>query len=123
MTLKATIASGVETAFAAAEDLVSLGTYTVRRGTSVYDPATDSYTGVGPTTYGNVRMIRTALTDSEREASSVTVSDVKVLIPARDLPVRPNETDVFTLDGVGYNVISLKAVPGDSLWIVFARER
>ena len=122
MSLRQIIAAGVETAFAAAEDLVSLGSYTAVRGERHYDPATDSYTG-GSTTYPNVRMLRTALTDAEREASTVTVSDTKVLIPARDLPVRPGETDVFRLDGVDYNVISLKSVPSDALWIVFARER
>lgn len=125
MSLKATIASGVLQAFTAAQDLVSLGTYSTR-GTSipVYDPVNDTYVSSSANTVTNVRMLRTSLTDEEREASSVTVSDAKVLIPAVDLPgVRPSETDTIQLDGVGYNVLSVKTVPGDSLWILFVREK
>jgi hypothetical protein len=123
MSLLTTIAAGVETAFTAAQDLVSDGVYTVRTAAPVYDPVTDDYTA-STTTFDPVRMLRTSMTDQEREASALTVTDVKVLIPATDLPgVRPGETDVFTLDGTGYNVITIKTVPGNSLWIVFAREK
>ncbi len=123
MTLTETIARGVETAFSAAGDLVALGTYVARAGASVYDPVADTYTG-GSVTVTNVRMIRTALSDEEREASPVTVSDVKVLVPAVDLPGhRPGERDTFTIQNIGYNVLRIKAVPGDSLWIIFAREK
>lgn len=124
MGLKATVAAGVQQAFVAAGDLISTGSYTARRGTAVYNPATDTYTSTSVVTYPAVRMLRASLTDAEREASSVSVSDVKVLIPATDLPgVTPDETDTFTLDGLGYNVLSYRTVPGDSLWIIIAREK
>lgn len=123
MSLKATIAAGVEQAFAAAGDLVSLGAYHRRASTPVYNAAADTYTAT-MTDFANVRMVRAALTDEEREASPATVSDMKVLIPAADLPaIRPGETDTLDLDGVGYNVIKVKTVPGDSLWILFVREK
>lgn len=123
MSLNSTIAQGVQTAFAAAGDLVVLGTYVARTGTPVYNASTDTYTA--PTvTHTNVRMLRTSLTDEEREASPTTVSDIKVLIPATDLPgTRPSETDTFTVENVGYNVLRIKTVPGDSLWILFARAK
>ncbi len=123
MSLTETIAAGVETAFNAAGDLVALGTYVSRTGATSYNPTTDVYTG-NDVVYANVRMLRTALTDQEREASPVTVSDIKVLIPARDLPnKRPSERDMLSVQNVSYNVLRVKTVPGDSLWIIFAREK
>lgn len=123
MNLKETVAAGVETAFSAARDFVSLGTYTHRTSAPAYDPATDILTA-GETTVSGVRMLRTSITAEEREASPLTVEDVKVLIPARDLPgFKPSETDYFELDGTDYNVLTLKTVPGDSLWIIFARKK
>ena len=123
MSLNSIIAQGVEQAFAAAQDVVSSGTYYSRSGAGVYNSAADTY--VSPTTtYSNVRMVRAGLTEQEREASPVSVSDVKVLIPAVDLGNhKPKESDTFYLDGVTYNVLSFKGVPGDSLWIIFAREK
>ena len=123
MNLNDVVKSGVERAFLAAKDFVSLGTYVVRTGAAVYDPTTDTMSG-GETTHVNVRMIRSSSQGEEREASPVTVRDVKVLIPASDLPgVEPSETDSFTMDTVEYNVIMFKSVPGNSLWIVFGKEK
>lgn len=123
MSLKATVAAGVEQAFTASGDLVSDGTYTVRTGSPVYDPVADTYVAT-TNTYQNVRMIRASISNEEREASTVAVSDVKVLIPAIDLGnTKPSETDTFELDGLGYNVLTHKGVPGDSLWIIYAREK
>lgn len=113
----------MEQAFAAAQDLVSSGTYYSRSGAGTYNSTTDTY-NVALTTYSAVRMVRAGLTDQEREASPVSVTDVKVLIPAKDLAnVRPKESDTFLLDGVNYNILSFKGVPGDSLWIIYAREK
>ena len=121
MSLKQTILQGIETAFTAAGDLVSLGSYTVQNGTPVYNPATDTLTQT-TVTISNVRMIRTAFTEAEREASPVTVTDVKVLIPGKDLlPHVPAETDTFTLDGHSYNLISYRAVPGNGLFTIFGK--
>lgn len=122
MSLLAQVAAGVETAFTAAGDLVSSAVYVVRAGTSNYDPVTDTYTA--QTTVYTVRALRSSFTEQEREASPVTVEDVKVLIPAVDLQgVKPRETDYFTLDGLDYNVLGVKGIPGNSLWIVSARKK
>lgn len=114
--------SGVETAFQAASDFVSLGVYTHRHSDPVYDPVTDQMTG-GTTEYIGVRMIRTAANSEERESSPLTINDVKILIPAADLPVLPQENDWFVLDGISYNVAALKRVPNDPLWIIMARKK
>lgn len=115
--------NGVETAFQAAGSFVSLATYYSRTGSTVYDPVTDVLTAP-VTTLTNVRMIRTAATAQEREASPVGVNDVKVLIPATDLPgIEPADTDEFEMEGARYNVLTFKAVTKDILWVVFARAK
>lgn len=124
MSLNDTVRAGVETAFNAADDFVSLAEYVVRTGAPVLDVATDTVS-VASTTYPSVRMIRASLTAEEREASSVTVESIKVLVPASDLfgVTEPNETDTFTLHGVGYNVLNYRVVPGGSLFIIFAQRQ
>lgn len=123
MSLTATIRAGVETAFSAAKELVRHGTYHAKGGDPVYDPGSDSMTG-GDVQVPNVRMLRTSSLAEEREASPVAITDEKYLIPAVDLPgITPSDQDKIELDGVFSNVVSWKPVPGDSLYIVFARRR
>jgi hypothetical protein len=116
------VEDGVETAFTTLKDFVVLGTYMTRGSEPVYDPETDSMTYVAQN-FENVRIIRTAASMEEREASTISINDVKFLIPATDLPgYEPTETDVVDYGGVLYNVLAIKHVPGDSLWIIMARE-
>jgi hypothetical protein len=117
------VEDGVETAFTTLKDFVVLGTYMTRGSEPVYDPETDSMTYVAQN-FENVRIIRTAASMEEREASTISINDVKFLIPATDLPgYEPTETDVVDYGGVLYNVLAIKHVPGDSLWIIMAREK
>lgn len=123
MDLNATVAAGVETAFSAAADFVELGTYYARGSAPVYDPSSDTITYT-PLTFTDVRMIRTSISREEREASQVTISDVKFLIPAVDLPNHsPDETDTIEYGGVMYNVLAYRSVPGDSIYIIMARKK
>jgi hypothetical protein len=117
------VAAGVEKAFAIMDDYVSDGEYTVVNGAAVYDAALDK-TLTPRLTLSPVRMLRTQLQTEEREASALAVTDIKVLIPGVDLgAVVPSETDSFKLDGAEYNVATFKPVPGNSLWIVFGRQK
>lgn len=117
------VAAGVETAFDAARDFVVLGTYYSKSTTPVYDPSTDTMTGQH-VTVPNVRILRTAASREEREASQVSVGDVKFIIPARDLGVvKPSEVDEIRYADEMYNVLAIKAVPGDSLHIIMARKK
>ena len=123
MSLTEVLQTGVETAFASAQELVRLGTYIAKGGDPVYDPVTDTMTG-GKDEITNVRMLETASTMAEREASPVAITDSKFLIPFVDLPGHtPSETDSILLDGVGYNVISFKKVPGQAIHVIFARRK
>lgn len=122
MSLLAQVAAGVETAFTAAGDLVSSAQYVVRSGASTYDPVTDTHST--PTTTYTVRALRSSFTEQEREASPVTVEDVKILVPASDLDgTKPRETDYFQLDGLQYNVLAARGIPGNSLWIITGRKK
>lgn len=123
MSLVKTLQDGVETAFAAAAELVSLGTYKAKGGDSIYDPTTDTMSDTG-LTFTNVRMLETSSEAQEREASPVTVGDSKFLIPYVDLPgVVPTETDTLSVNGVGYNILVYKKVPGKAIHIVFCRKK
>lgn len=122
MSILAAVAAGVETAFRAAGDAVLQVTYVRRSGAPAYDPVTDSVTVSQQTM--TVRALRSRITDVEREASPVTVEDSRILVPASDMaPATPKESDTYTLDGVQYNVIGWRGVPGDSLWIITGRRR
>jgi hypothetical protein len=117
------VAAGVNTAFEAAKDFVVLGTYYARGSEAVYDPTLDTITFT-PLTFTDVRMIRTKASREEREASVVTIGDVKFLIPAADLPGHtPSETDEIEFGGVRYGVLATQSVPGDTLHIIMARKR
>lgn len=123
MNLNDVVKQGVETAFQAAADFVIVGTYTYRGTDAVYDPTLDTITA-GETTVNNVRFIRTKATAEEREASPVAIGDVKLIVPASDIPgVTPTETDTLVLAGVPYNVLAVQRVPGDSVWIIMARQK
>ena len=123
MSLNDQVAAGVEQAFAVMEDYVSDGEYTVLSGIGVYDPVLDKMM-TPRTTLTGVRMLRTQLQTEEREASALAVTDIKVLIPGVDLAgIIPSETDTFKLDGAEYNVATFKPVPGNTLWILFGRQK
>lgn len=123
MSLIATLQAGIETAFSAASELVVVGTYVVKGGDPVYDPVTDTQSG-GEVQVPNVRMLASTVSVEEREASSIAVSDVAILIPYVDLPgVTPAEADHFVMAGVTYNVVAAKKIPGQAIHKVFGREK
>lgn len=112
---------GVEIAFAAASEFVSVGTYLGRTGNESYDIDADTMNPIG-TSIPNVRFLPTSVQDAEREASPVAVSDLKILIPGKDLGTFvPSTNDKLQMAGFWYNVVAVKPVPGKALWIVFVR--
>lgn len=112
---------GVEVAFAAVSEFVSVGTYLARTGAEVYDPDTNTKTPVG-VTIPEVRLLPTSVSAQEREASPISVDDIKVLVPGIDLgTTRPTTNDKFQMAGVWYNIVAVKPVPGKALWILFGR--
>lgn len=121
MSLIATTAAGIETAWAVAAEFVTPGTYTKREGNPTYDPATDAL-AANDNVVSNVRFLKVSASREEREASPVAINDAKFLVPAVDLPgLTPGENDVITILGITYNVLVSKFVPGEVLHIIFGR--
>lgn len=113
---------GVETAYSIASEWVRIGSYYAHYGNPDYDPATDTLADQSKT-FPKVRVIQVSASLQEREASPVAINDAKFLIPSVDLPgVVPTENDRLTLDGVIWNVLVDKYVPGRPLFIVFGRK-
>lgn len=122
MSLIDTIQAGVETAFEAAKELVRLGDYYVVPENVVYDPITDDMTGAIPPV-SDVRFLETSHEAQEREASQVSVTDLKFIVPFVDLKgADPTENDKIVLDGVLYNVVLVKKPPGQGIYIIFCRK-
>ena len=119
--------NAVEVAFAAVPTAVALGTFfrnvTGEEGSDYYDPETD--TVMDPlAVIENVRMLKVSAEEGELAGTNVTVEDVKVLIPGKDLLYyEPTTTDFFDMRGVRYNVVKIKQIPTKALRIVFARKR
>jgi hypothetical protein len=117
-----TVAAGVETAFELASELVLTGVYTKVLGNSTYDPVTDELTP-DVENIPDVRFIQVGVDLEEREASPVSITDSKFLIPGVDLKgYLPGETDYFVLEtGERWNVLVSRPTPGKKLIIVFGR--
>jgi hypothetical protein len=116
-----TLREGIETAFGAVPDLVSIGDYYRKTGNGNYDPGSDTLVP-GANKISPVRFLKTSSGLQEREASPVAITDVKFLIPAVDLPgVTPGENDQVVVDGGRYNIVVSRFGPGQALHIVFGR--
>jgi hypothetical protein len=118
-----TILAGIETAFGVGNEFVTVGTYDKSTGTGVYNPVMDDVVP-GQTRYDNVRFLKTTTDVTEREASPVGITDSKFLVPSVDFPqgFLPGENDKFAPgDGVVYNVIASRPLPGNVLFIIFGR--
>lgn len=123
MSLLEVVAGGVETAFAVASEFVITGTYRHRDGTgSTYDPDSDTKLPAGVDVL-NVRFLPTNNQAEEREASPVTVQDLKLLVPGKDLGGKiPNDSGQVFIWDAWWNITLVKAVPGQSLWLFFVRK-
>lgn len=124
MSLLETVRAGIETAFAVGNEFVSVGTYYHRSGQGNYDADTDTMNPAA-TTISNVRFLKTSVDNTEREASPVAITDLKWLVPAVDLPVgfKPGENDQCEPgDGLRYNIVASRPLPGDALFIFFGRK-
>jgi hypothetical protein len=115
----------VEKVFSLLKDLVGLGIYYREvpgvSGSAVYDTHTGIVTASPGTVISDVRMILTSVQVEELVGSTVAVTDVKLLVPAADLPFQPRATDTVLLKGVRYNIVFPKPIPGNALHILYCR--
>jgi hypothetical protein len=116
------VADGIETAFSLASEIVVTGTYTKKTGSGDYDPVTDKR-ATTTQVFSNVRFIETGTSLQEREASPISITDAKFLVPAKDLPIEPAENDFFELStGRKFNVLMSRPIPGQKLHVIFGRQ-
>lgn len=115
MSINSQVISGVNAAMAAIGDLKIAVTYR-RVVPGAYDPATDT-TADTVTTY-TFEVPRVGLSEEEMPWIPVDKKGAKLLIPRSNLPVMPLITDYVEIEGERWEVIRIRRVPGDSVWIV-----
>ena len=125
MNVNKIVANGVETAFRILKDLVSLGTVQIAlsgSGSGTYDPVTGTTT-TPIKVIDDVRMIITSVEPEELVGTQVVITDIKILIPAKDLKgSTPRASDHIFVKGMRYNITRPKPVPGEALWILYCRQ-
>lgn len=98
-------------------------TYVVSGGP--YNPTTDAMNN-SETTISGIGAVFTQFTMAEIDSSVVVTTDVKVLIPALSLSgIVPKENDYLINDTSfeRFDIMNVKRVPGDSLFIIHVRRR
>lgn len=120
MGLKATIATGVATAFASMDDLVTTGLVLERVSSRVYDPNTlqtddvivnDSFSG-----------LFTGYKQSEVDDVHILKEDQKLLVEAVELTAAPLTDDTVVNGTERWDVVSVDTPPGESLYILQIRK-
>jgi len=113
----------VSNAFVTLDDLAPTATYV-----AVSDPQYNPETGavIETTASHPVPAVFSRFGINELDDEIIVVTDMKVLIPAKDLPANPNENDRITGTVNGqtktFNVQRILGVPGESLHILHVRE-
>ena len=112
----------VEGAFVILDDLAPENTYvSVDLDGSSYNIATGTVVRVDVTETG-VPMVLARFRIQELDASIVTTTDFKVLIPANNLVATPKQQDrIHLADGRNFLVMRVLGVPGGSLHILQIR--
>lgn len=118
------IANIVSSAFEIIGDLRENTAVQLVATNGAYDPVTDSTTQT-ITTINDLKAVFSRFTIDEVDESVVVSTDMKVLIPAKDLNYyQPQEYDTLieTDTSVKWNVRKSRTVPGNSLYIVHVRK-
>lgn len=120
MALAGQLKTLVKKAIDTVDDLAVLITYyDVTPG--AYDVASDTVTNTS-TTYASVRAVLVKLTDEEVAWFPADAIGQKALIAYNDLPITPEPHDYLTIAGVTWQIFKSKAVPGNSLHILYLRK-
>lgn len=118
--LAAKIKALVTKAFQKTGDLRTSATFN-QITVGAYDPATGA-PSVATTTTTLTNTILTSISSSEAGWFPADRNTQKLFIAASDLPTRPTLTDNVIIDGVTWEIVKVRTVPGYSLWIVFIME-
>lgn len=120
MSLDVTLNKLVQKAMKKVESLGEKVTYT-SVVTGAYNPATDSHT-TNTIILTNVTAIFEKLLQNEIDSEIRNLVDIKILIAALDIPgIVPVVEDSITSGAKTFKVKKVDSVPGNSLWILYAR--
>lgn len=111
----------VSDAFQIIGDLTDAVTVTYVTGVGAYNPTNDTQAEV--TNSRAVQAVFSRFENNEIDDTVVVETDMKVLIPAKDVNMQEPDDEDYIVDpqGVKWNVQKSKGVPGKSLFIVHVR--
>lgn len=124
MGFKGTIQSLVTTAFDIVGDLKTPVDVTYIVGIGAYNPVSDTESKVTASS-SSIQVIFTNFDFNEVDSSVIVETDMKILVDASKLGGNvPKVTDVFleVSKNIEWNVMRVKTVPGNSLYIVHVRK-
>ena len=122
MAFNALVKDLVSTAFTIVDDLGEKITFQKHVG-QTYDIDTGLPTE-DLTTFLNIPAVMARFTERELDETVNVLTDVKCLIPAKDLAAIVDKDDeIIRPDGSSWDVIKVMGVPGDSLWMLQIRKR
>jgi hypothetical protein len=124
MGLKGTIQSLVTTAFDIVGDLKTQVDVQYILGVGTYDHVTDTETQATASS-SSIQVIFTNFDFNEIDSSVIVETDMKVLVDASKLGGNvPKVTDVIleTSRNITWNILRVKSVPGNSLYIIHVRK-
>lgn len=119
MGLSAKVKKLVQQAIKKVDDLASRVTY-VSVSVGSYTVATDAVAKT-ETTYANVPCVQTKLVEDDLEWFPANMKGQKLLIAYNDLPIVVTDDDYVLIGGVKWEIVKIREVPGNSLWILFVK--
>jgi hypothetical protein len=115
MGLQKTVQDGVEIAFNAIGDLAKPGVYKHRKGAIVRD-IENGTSAPEEVSYPLKKIALVRFKAKEAEKIGAMATDMKMLFPARHLPIEAEASDVITVRGRTWEIISVMGDPADSIW-------
>lgn len=111
--------TNVKAAFEILDDLRTEVVYT-QVDVGIYDPITDGLT----TTEIDTTLLAILVSEKvlEQDFTTPKRNTLKALVAGADLPIVPGPNDYFTIAGSLWEIVAIKQVPGDSVFIFRIRE-
>lgn len=120
MSMRALVASAVDSAFELAGDLKETATYT-RKTNQVFDPDTDTMSGTN--TNVTVLGVKSRFSAAEAKNEVNTLTDAIFMFPASAITFTPKKDDTITIDGKVWSVHKIMSVPTALIWKLHIREQ
>lgn len=121
MELKGLVEDLVSTAVSILGDMAEVTTYS-SIVTGAYDPATDVVATTSTSRAFNSVFARFSFDEVKGDKEIIVDTDAKLVVSAKDFGTgEPAKNDELTVKSKVWNVVKVKGVPGDSVWIIHIR--